>query len=242
MSFELFSLDPSLFPKNMRDVFKSLVDRDTKEGYLRSIPSNYGYVSFWFGFLDQKTLSRYYKGYVSKDKLREIEEAKRNRLREFEEAGIEDTEGLFDLSDYVRDQLFSIAYDHTDIIGKGLAQVYLAVLFDRDLKETTINEAISILKTQAEKLETINDLADKIFRREIPELNDIEIDYQTIEFADNEDSNETQIREGWEIKLSINFDGDDTLRETIERIDKAISPLKETLTRMIRYESSFFPF
>jgi len=269
VKFELKNLDENLFSQKMRDVFKSLVDvyvsypqKDTKDGFLKSIPSNYGYVFFWFGFLDEEALAKYYKDYVSKDKLREIEEAKKKRRREFEEAGIR--EGYFSLSDHIRDDLFPIVYDHPDIIGQGFAEVYLATVFNPEFKEVSIDRAISSLKRQVKKLEKINDFADKVFKRprQIEGVEDIEINYETIKFVDSkaseeeigalifedeeifEDENYQHIfrREGWEICLRIIFDGDDTLKEVVERIDKIISPLKGVIDKMVRYESSFSPF
>jgi len=266
VKFELKNLGENLFSQKMRYVFKSLVDvyvsypqKDTKDGFLKSIPSNYGYVFFWFGFLDEEALAKYHKDYVSKDKLREIEEAKKKE------------KGYFSLSDRIRDDLFPIVYDHPDVIGQGFAEVYLATLFDPELKEVSIDRAISSLKRQVKKLEKINDFADKVFKRprQIEGVEDIEINYETIKFADekfeeelaelgelgneelwgwfeeeDEDYGGKHIfhRNGWEICLRIIFDGDDTLKEVVERIDKIISPLKGVIDKMVRYESSFSPF
>ena len=227
VKFELKDLDESLFSQKMRDVFKSLVDvyvsypqKDTKDGFLKSIPSNYGYVFFWFGFLNEEALTKYYKDYVSKGKLREIEEARKKRLRECEEAGIKEWEGYFGLKDYIYDDLFPIVYDHSDVIGEGFAEVYLATLFDVDFEKVSIDKVIPVLKGQAKKLEKLNDFADKVFKRQIEGVEDIEINYETIKFVDSkaseeeigalifEDENYKHIfrREGWEICLRINFD------------------------------------
>lgn len=260
MKFILY-LDENLLNQKMRDVFKSLVDvyvsypqKDAKDGYLKSIPSNYGYVFFWFGYLDEEALTKYYKDYVSKDKLREIEET---RKRE---------EGYFSLADHIRDDLFPIVYDHSDVIGDGFAEVYVATLFDADFEEVRMDEAIASLRRQAKKLEKLKDFCDRISLRRPPI--DIEIRYETIKFADlklqkileegGEESGKLIFedeevaedegydkhifrRNGWEICLRINFDGDDTLKEVVERIDRTISPLKGIISKMIRYESSFFP-
>lgn len=260
MKFKLY-LDESLLNQKMRDVFKSLVDlyvsypqRDTKDGFLKSVPSNYGYVFFWFGWLNHDVLTKYYKDYVSRDKLKEIEEA---RKRE---------EGYFSLKDHIRDELFPIVYDHPDVIGEGFAEVYLAIL-DPDFKEISIDKVIPILERQAKKLEKLNDFQDEVFegRREGKRregIEDMEINYATVKFVDSraseeevdalinedeeifEDGNYKHIfrREGWEIKLSISFDGDDTLKEVVERIDKTISPLKRIVNKMVRYENSCYPF
>jgi len=267
MKFKLY-LDESLLNRKMRDVFKSLVDvnvsypqKDTKDGFLKSIPSNYGYVFFWFGYLDEEALTKYYKDYVSKGKLREIEEAKIRKRRECEEAGIKEWEEYFRLKDHVYDNLFPIVYDHPDVIRQGFAEVYLAIL-NPDFKETSIDKVIPILKRQAKKLEKLNAFKDKVYHEQIEGVDDIEINYKTIKFVDSkaseeeigaliyedeeifEDENYKHIfrREGWEIKLSINFDGDDTLKEVVERIDRTTSPLKRIVNKMIRYETSYYPF
>jgi len=254
VKFKLIDLDERLFPQRMRDIFKSLVDtdasypsKDTRDGFLKSIPSNYGYVFFWFGWLDEEALTKYYKNYVSKEKLKEIEEVR------------EKEEGYFSLQDHIRDELFPIVYDHSDTIGSGFAEVYLAIL-NADFKDMSIEKVIPILKRQAKKLEKLNDFV----KEQIKDI-DIEIHYETMKFASSKASEEEREalkasyediffeeelqnykhifrREGWEILLKIDFDGNDTLKEVVERVDKIISPIKSIINKMVRYENSFFPF
>jgi len=262
LKFELKDLDKRLFSQKMRDVFKSLVDtnasypqKDTKDGFLKSIPSNYGYVFFWFGYLDEEALAKHYKDYISQDKIREIEGQKK---KEEEELG----ERYLRIKYHIYNDLFPIVYDHPDIIEEGFAEVHLATLFDANLEKVSIDKAIPVLKRQAEKLEKLNDFKRRQWEGQIEGLEDMEIYYETIKFVDSkaseeeigalifgdeelfEDENYKHIfrREGWEICLKINFDGDDTLKEVVERIDKIISPLKGIINRMIRYETSYFPF
>jgi len=257
--FELNLDEPN--NKKMRDIFRSLVDEyvsypqeDERMGYLKSIPSNYGYVFFWFGYLDEEALSKYYKDYLSKEKLIEIEEAK-NR------------EEYFSLEDNIRDELFPIVYDHSDTIEAGWVEVYLAIL-DPELEKVTLEKALDLLNLHILKLKKLIDFENKWL--ESKEIGiDIEIGYEKIKYADlrlkrelekigidsveffyneqdyGEDYDLLQYiheRKGWEICVKIDFNGDDTLKEVIYRIDKIISPLKRILNKITRYESSFFPF
>jgi len=257
MKFELLDIDANLFRQRTRDVFKSLVDtnvsypsKDTKDGFLKSIPSNYGYVFFWFGFLHEETLTKYYRKYVSKEKLKEIEETR------------EKEEEYFSLKDHVREELFPIVYDHPDTIGNGFAEVHLAIL-NVDFKKTRIDKGIPILRRLAKNLEKLNDFVDRANEIEGLDYATMEIKYETIKFADSrateeeigaliygdeeifeEESEHKHVfrRDGWEISLNVNFNGDETLRDVVEKIDKIISPLKRIVNKMTRYESSFSPF
>jgi hypothetical protein len=124
----------------------------------------------------------------------------------------------------------------------------------------SIEKVIPILKRQAKKLEKLNDFV----KEQIKDI-DIEIHYETMKFASSKASEEEREalkasyediffeeelqnykhifrREGWEILLKIDFDGNDTLKEVVERVDKIISPIKSIINKMVRYENSFFPF
>ncbi|MEM2961263.1 MAG: hypothetical protein QXU67_06625 [Candidatus Bathyarchaeia archaeon] len=248
-SFRLFLDDKRLIYQKMRDNFRSLVDyieEDKTAGYLISIPSNYGYVFFWYGFLDEEALSKYYKDYVSEEKMREIDEAK-------------EKEGeYFSISEYVRNELFVIAYDHPDVIGEGFAEVYLSII-EPDFEKLNLERTIKTLKSLIKKLERLLDFEKKYYNHEMEDIEDMEINYEVIDFA-NSRASEEEIealkykdfddsyypnifrRRGWEICLRILFNGDETLKEVIEKIDKAISPLKGIVNKMRRYEPSYYPF
>ncbi len=264
MKFQLIGLDESLFSQKMRYVFKSLVDaeasyphEDTNKGFLRSIPSNYGYVFFWYGWLDDDALSKYYVDYVSEDRVRRINEERR------------DEGEYFSLKKHIEDVLFPIVYDHPDVIVGGFAEVYLAIT-NPDIKEfNNIERVVYILRKQAKRLEELNYFIDNYYyytenrNQKIYEgLEDIEVYYWTIKFADlyadeeeiealksgddeifeDEDYKHIFRRDGWEINLKITFDGDDTLRDVVDRIDRVISPLKGVVDKMIRFETSYYPF
>jgi hypothetical protein len=67
-------LDASL-KRSMRDLFLDLVDitmEGTGKGCLKSVPTNYGYVFFWYGWLNKKALSKWYPTYVPKELIKKI--------------------------------------------------------------------------------------------------------------------------------------------------------------------------
>jgi hypothetical protein len=48
----------------MRDLFPELIDYDVEnpeEGYLKSFHANYGYVSFWYGWIDEDALEKHFR-------------------------------------------------------------------------------------------------------------------------------------------------------------------------------------
>jgi len=60
---------------SMRDFFLDLVDLSIDENgknCLKSVPTNFGYVFFWYGGLSTKALKKHYSSYVSKEKVKEI--------------------------------------------------------------------------------------------------------------------------------------------------------------------------
>jgi hypothetical protein len=49
-------------------------------------------------------------------------------------------------------------------------------------------------------------------------------------------------RLGCEIQVRVHFDGADTLKQVVERIDKAIAPIKPELDRLYRFGKPLWPF
>ena len=63
----------------MREMFLDLVDitmEGAGKGCLKAMPTNYGFVFFWYGYLNKKTLTKCYPDYVPKEKIKELEESK----------------------------------------------------------------------------------------------------------------------------------------------------------------------
>ena len=66
--------------RTMRDLFQDLIDitmENNPKGGLKSIPTNYGYIFFWYGWLNKKNLQKYYADYVTKEKVKEIKKNKK---------------------------------------------------------------------------------------------------------------------------------------------------------------------
>jgi len=210
---------PSLLNLKMRDLFKKLIDdyvEKPEKGYLKSYYANYGFVSFWYGWLDEEKLEKYYKAYVSESELERIQEVKESEGEE-----------LFSLRDQLHnlDYLFPITRDHPDVIGQGHAEVYLHVLLP-NLDDVSLDDAVVMLRQQADKLEKIKDFRpedDPALMTFIDDPPDGGFDSFVIDETEEEAEYSAT---AFEQRIRISFDGDDKLRTVLQRIDKVIEPLK----------------
>ena len=69
--------------RSMRDLFVDLIDLNmegTSKGSLKSVPTNYGYAFFWYGYLNKKALAKIFSSYVPKEKVKEIKKRKKTRF------------------------------------------------------------------------------------------------------------------------------------------------------------------
>lgn len=246
--FTLQNIPPASFDRTMRDLFIDLIDitmEETGKGCLKSVPSNYGYVFFWYGYLNKKNLQKTYPNYVPKEKVKDIKKTKKQ-------------DATLKLQNQISDFLFSIIRDHPDTIGEGHAEVHLAILAPR-LKQTSLSDAAKALKTYSQQLERLEKFTRKYLKKksgkivEAVETNFEVIDYITPQeakkfadeyFWDDECSYlELSHRKlGCEIQVRVHFDGDETLKEVVEKIDQVISPIKPEIEQMFRYGKPFWPF
>ena len=214
---------------------------------MKSIPSNYGYVFFWYGYPDNEALENYYAAYVSRKSLKEIEKARK-----------EDEEDTFQVQDYLEDCLFSIARDHSDILGSSWAEVYLAILMS-DLEKKGAEEGASLLKEFVKKkLERLEKFMKDCFEEKTVLVQNVESNFEVVDFLSLKELNRLADEEFWEcdcdyrelaktkmgcqIRLKIDFGADDTLKEVVGRIDVAVTPLKGLVDQMFRWGESYYPF
>jgi len=189
-------------------------------------------------------LENQYAKYVSKVESEEIEKA---RKEDFE----------FVLREYLDDCLFSMVRDHIDIIGSGLAEAHLAILLP-DLEKKGPKEAASLLKEFVRKLESLERFKTDCFKGRRKHIEDIDASFEIDDFLSLKELDEIADEEFWEcdcdyrefatnrigceIVLKICFEGDNTLEEVAERIDAAVTPLKEIVDQISRYGESYYPF
>lgn len=246
--FVLQNIPRASFERTMRELFLDLIDITMTAGgkcCLKSVPSNYGYVFFWYGWLNKRALQKHYQVYVPKEKIRDL---RKNRKQD----------ASLKLQDQISDLLFSIVRDHPDTIGEGHAEVHLAVLAPR-LKQIGISDAATALKEYAQKLEKIEKFTRKYLKKKSGRIvEEIEtgfeiIDYITAEevkkFADeyfwDDECGYLELSHrklGCEIQVRIHFDGDEKLSDVVEKIDKTINPIKPEIDQMFRFGKSCWPF
>ncbi len=230
----------------MRDLFQDLIDitmEDNLKGGLKSIPTNYGYIFFWYGWLDKKALQKYHAAYVTKDKVKEIKKNKKEK-------------NSLTLQDQLSDFLFSMVRDHPDLIGGGHAETHLAILAP-SLKQASVSEAAKALKEYSQKLERLEKFTRKYLKKNST-VEEIEAKFVAIDYVTEKDVAKFVDEYFWddecgyielahkklacEIQVRVHFDANDKLSQVIERIDKVIEPIKPELSPMYRYGKSLWPF
>ncbi len=245
--FALQNVPSASLKRTMRDLFLDLIDitmEGSGKGSLKSVPTNYGNVFFWYGYPNKKALTKYYQDYVPKEKIKEVKKHKKESSQK--------------LHEQINDFLFSIVREHPDVIGEGHAEVHLAILMPR-LKESTVPDASIALKTSATKLEKLDTFTRKNLNKKAGKIiEQIQSNFGTIDFITQKEVAKygdeyfwddecgyvelAHHRLGCEIQISVHFNGDETLGEVIERIDKVISPIKSELDPMYRFGKSHWPF
>ena len=246
--FALQNIPSASLKRTMRDLFLDLIDitmEGSGKGCLKSVPTNYGNVFFWYGYLNKKALTKVYLSYVPKEKIKEIKKHKKQ-------------ESTPKLQEQISDFLFPIVRDHPEVIGEGHAEVHLAILVPR-LKELSVADAAKGLKTCAIRLEKLGAFTRKNLSKKAGKIvEEIQSSFGTIDFITEKEVSKygdeyfwddecgyvelAHRRLGCEVQVCVHFDGDETLGEVIERIDKVISPIKSELDAMSRFGKSHWPF
>lgn len=246
--FALQNVPEASFKRSMRELFLDLVDitmEDAGRGCLKSVPTNYGYVFFWYGWLQKKALAKVYPSYVSKEKVKEIRKTKKEA-------------STLKVQDQISDFLFCIMRDHPEVLGEGHAEVHLAVLAPR-LRHATVADAAATLKDFSVKLDKLDMFTSKKLKRKTGRIvEEIENRFETIDYITDKEvakySDEyfwddecgyvelAHRRLGCEAQIRVHFDCDDTLGEVVERIDRIIAPLKSVVDPMFRFGKSRWPF
>jgi hypothetical protein len=246
--FTLQNVPAATYKRSMRELFVDLVDlamEDAGRGCLKSVPTNYGYVFFWYGWLNKKALAKVYPSYVPKEKIKEIKKNKK-------------LGATAKVQDQITDFLFSIIRDHPDVLGEGHVEVHLAVLTPR-LRQATVQDAAAALKNHAEKLENLDTFVRKNLKKRSGRIvEEIESRFETVDFITEKEvekySDEyfwddecgyvelAHRRLGCETQIRVHFDCDETLAEVVERINRVITPLKSVVDPMFRFGRSRWPF
>ncbi|MCW4011320.1 MAG: hypothetical protein NWF05_12010 [Candidatus Bathyarchaeota archaeon] len=246
--FTLQNVPAASLNRKMRDMFVDLIDitmDDKGRGCLKSVPANFGYVFFWYGWLNQKTLTKLYPLYIPKEKVKEIKRAKKQN-------------SALKLRDQVSDFLFSIVRDHPEVVGEGHAEVHLALLAPK-LRHATVTDAAKALKNYAVRLEKLEAFTRKNLRRKTSKaVEEIEARFETVDFIKEKELAKcadeyfwddecgyvelAHHRLGCEVQVRVHFKGDESLGDVAERIDKVVSPIKPVLDPMFRFGKSRWPF
>jgi hypothetical protein len=246
--FTLQNVPNASLARSMRGLFLDLVDITTEEagkGCLKAVPTNYGNVFFWYGYLNRKTLAKHYPDYVPKEKTKELRKIKKS-------------DQTHKLQDHISDFLFSIVRDHPEVIGEGHAQVNLALLTPR-LKEVTVAEAAKSLKDFAVRLEKLEAFVRKNLSRKTSRIiEEIQTIFRTIDYITDKEVEKygdeyfwddecgylelAHHRLGCDVQIGVHFDGDETLGEVVDRIERVIAPIKTEIDPMFRLGKSQWPF
>jgi len=234
--------------RSMRDFFLDLVDLTIDENgknCLKSIPTNFGYIFFWYGGLNAKALNKYYPAYVPKERVKQIKKnIKHNSPLNFQSQ--------------IGDFLFNIVRDHPDVISDGHAEVHLGMVTP-SLKQATVSDAARLLKEYALRLERLEAFTNSNLKRRNSRIVEaIESRFEAIDFitekevvtyADeffwDDECGYVELahrRLGCGIQIVIHFKGDENLGDVVERIDRLIVPLKRDLEPMFRFGKSRCPF
>jgi hypothetical protein len=245
--FALQNVPNASLKRSMRELFLDLIDitmEGSGKGCLKSVPTNYGNVFFCYGYLNKKALTKYYQTYVPKEKVKEIKKQKKDAAQK--------------LQDQISDFLFSMVRDHPDVIGEGHAEVHLAILTPR-LKEANVADAAKALKACAVRLEKLDVFTRKnLTKKNSKTIESIQSSFGTIDFITEKEVAKygdeyfwddecgyvelAHRRLGCEIQVCVHFEGDETLSEVIERVDRVIAPIKAELDPMFRFGKSHWPF
>lgn len=246
--FALQNVPTASLKRTMRDLFTDLIDITAEEngkGCLKAVPTNFGYVFFWYGWLDKKALAKTYTSHVPKEKVKEIKKGKKQ-------------DSTQNLQDQISDFLFSIVRDHPQVIGEGQAQVHLGMIAPR-LRQASIADASKELKAFAQRLEKLDAFKRKTLRKKKGNsVEEIGCSFETIDFITEKEVAKygdeyfwddecgyvelAHRRLGCEIQVCVHFNGEETLGEVVEQIDAAISPIKADLDGMYRLGKSRWPF
>jgi hypothetical protein len=245
--FELQNVPAASLKRSMRGMFLDLIDITLEEsgrGCLKSVPTNFGYVFFWYGCLNKKALAKYYPTYVSKEKVKEIKKNKKQ-------------DATVKLQSQLGDFLFSIVRDHPDVIGEGHAEVHLGMVAPK-LKQASVADAAKSLREYAQRLDKLQVFTRKNLKKSGKVIEEIESSFEAIDFITEKEVGKfadeyfwddecgyvelAHRRLGCEIQIRVHFDGDDPLSEVVDRIDRVIAPIKAELDPMYRLGKSRWPF
>jgi hypothetical protein len=245
--FALQNVPAASFKRSMRELFVDLIDltmEATGKGCLKSVPTNYGYVFFWYGFPNRKALLNCCGQYVPKEKVKEIKKTKKD--------------APIKVQDQISDFLFSIVRDHPEVIGEGQAEVHLAMVAPK-LKQASVKEAATALRQYAARLEKLEAFTQKTLKRKTGRVVDeIHCSFRDIDFITDREVGQfgdeyfwddecgyvelAHRRLGCEVQVRMHFDGDEPLQQVVDRIDAVIAPLKPDLDSMYRFGKPYWPF
>ncbi len=234
--------------RSMRDLFVDLIDLNmegTSKGSLKSVPTNFGYAFFWYGYLDKKALAKVFSSYVPKEKVKEIKKEKKQDSPQ-------------KLQDQISDFLFKIVREHPEVIGEGHVEVHLAILAPK-LKHATVLDAAKSLNKFSSKLERLYSFTNQTLKKKTGRaVEEIQSSFEVIDFITQKEVSKfsdeyfwddecgyvelEHRRLGCEIQLRIHFKGDETLEQVRDRIDRVIGPLKSSVDPMFRFGKPYWPF
>jgi hypothetical protein len=246
--FALQNIPAASLKRSMRAMFVDLIDitmEHNAKGCLKSVPTNYGYVFFWYGGLDKKALTKYYEAYVPKDKVKDLKKTKKQA-------------SAFRLQDQIGDFLFAIARDHPDVLSEGHAEVHLGLVAPK-LKQATVEDATKALKEYTQRLEKLTAFTRKNLKKRSNKIIEAiqtrfdAIDYITTKdiakFADeyfwDDECGYVELahrRLGCDVQIDVHFTMEEKLGDVVNRVDEVIAPLKGESDLMFRFGKSRWPF
>lgn len=161
------------------------------------------------------------------------------------------------LQDQVSDFLFQISRDQPDILGEGHAETHLTILAPR-LRQMAVADAARALEEYAQKLERLDKFTRKYLKKKAGRIvEEIATSFESIDFITDGEVKKwgdeyfwddecryvelAKKRLGCEIQVRVHFDGADTLKQVVERIDKAVASIKPELDHLYRFGKPLWP-
>jgi hypothetical protein len=245
--FALQNIPAASLKRSMRELFLDLVDLTIDENgksCLKSVPTNFGYVFFWYGNLEKKKLAKYYGEYVPKEKVKELKKNKKDSAQKLQEQ--------------ISDFLFNIVRDHPDVIGEGHIEVHLGLVAPK-LKAASVADASKALKEYAQRLEKLESFTRKSLTKKNSKIIEaIESRFEGMDFITDKEVAKFGDEYFWDdecgyvelahrrlacsVQVRVHFSSDEKLGTVVERIENVIAPIKCELTPMYRFGKSRWPF
>ena len=208
-----------------------------------SIPTNYGCIIFPVFYYDASKFIEYAEGHVPKDKLMDLK-------KKLEEDKLVDIQSELD-----RDVIIKVASEHPDVVESSAIELILPAIVKIETTPQKIEGALRLFQSQSERMKKLVDFCKNIPRP----FTDVEVHQWNLRYADPEEVEEAvkkigereaeeefkdylfervvaELEEepeekGYIIILRTDQDAKLTIRQLEERLEKALAPIKQCISK-----------